>query len=178
MVGVLQDLGWSAPQKDHRMTEWLRLERSSGGHLVQPPCSSRATQTWLPRTVSRQLLTISKDGDCTTSLANLLQCSGTPTVKMCFLRFKQILLCSILCPFPPVLPLGTTEKSLAWSSLLLLDVLVMLCLMQPRTPTAFFVTRAAFAPFCPRSTCTLAVVQLPIVQLLLYPQTYLKSQDF
>jgi len=26
-----------------KITEWLKLEVTSGGHLVQPPCSSRAT---------------------------------------------------------------------------------------------------------------------------------------
>lgn len=34
------------------MTEGLRLEGTSGGHLLQPLCSGRDTQSWLPRTVS------------------------------------------------------------------------------------------------------------------------------
>ena len=37
------------------------------------PCSGRATFSRLPRTISRQLLKISRNGDSTTSLGNLFQ---------------------------------------------------------------------------------------------------------
>lgn len=37
---------------DHTITEGLRWERISGGHLRHPPCSSTATQSWLLWTVS------------------------------------------------------------------------------------------------------------------------------
>ncbi|XP_074997864.1 armadillo repeat-containing protein 1 isoform X2 [Calonectris borealis] len=67
--------------------------------------------------MSRQLLNISKGGDSTTSLANLCQCSVTLTVKKCFLLFRGNLLSSSVCPLRLVLSLGTTEKSLALSSL-------------------------------------------------------------
>ena len=46
---------------------------------------------------------------------NLLQCSVTLVVKKCFLMFRGNLLW--FCPLPFVLSLGTTEKSLALSSL-------------------------------------------------------------
>ena len=62
----------------HRMVE---VEGTSGGHLVQHPCSSRVTYSRLPRTISRQLLNISMNGDSTTSLGNLCQCSVALTVK-------------------------------------------------------------------------------------------------
>ncbi|KAK4832002.1 hypothetical protein QYF61_020440 [Mycteria americana] len=42
------------------ITDWLRLAGTSGCHLVQLPTSSRATKSRLPRTMSRQLLNISK----------------------------------------------------------------------------------------------------------------------
>lgn len=53
------------------ITGWLRLECSSGGHLLQSPCSSRVAQSQLPSTVSRQLFNISKNGESTSSLGNL-----------------------------------------------------------------------------------------------------------
>lgn len=56
----------------------------------------------------------------TTSLGNLCHCSVTRTVKMCFLMFRQNLLCSTWCPVPLAPAHGTTEKSLAPSSLHLL----------------------------------------------------------
>lgn len=43
---------------DRKNTEWLRLEKTSGSHLVQPLYSGRDTQSTLPRTLSRQLLNI------------------------------------------------------------------------------------------------------------------------
>lgn len=52
-----------------RVTRQLRLGASSGGHLVQPCYSSRATWSQLPRTMTGQLLSISMDGDFTTSWA-------------------------------------------------------------------------------------------------------------
>ena len=46
--------------------------------------SSRASQSLLPRTVSRWLSSISKDGEATTSLGKLCQSSATFTVKRVF----------------------------------------------------------------------------------------------
>jgi len=67
--------------------------------------------------MSRWLLKITKDGDSTTSLGNWCQCLVPLTVKRCFLMFRENFLCFSLCPFPLVLSLGTTEKSLAPSFL-------------------------------------------------------------
>lgn len=49
-----------------------------------PPAQRRARWGMLPRTVSSQLLSISKDGDSTASLGNFFHCLPTLTVKEVF----------------------------------------------------------------------------------------------
>lgn len=59
------------------------------------------------RTVFRRFLNISIDGDFTTSLGNLCQCSVALTIKKkSFLMFLGNLLCSNLCPLTLILSLG------------------------------------------------------------------------
>jgi len=62
------------------------------------------------------VLNISREGDSTTSLGSLFQCSITFRGKKFFLMFSWNFPCFSLCPLPLVLLLGTTEKSLASSS--------------------------------------------------------------
>lgn len=61
-----------------RIMEWLRVEVTSGGHLVQLSYSNRNTRSRLLRTMSRWLLNVSKEGY---SLDNLFHSSLTCTVK-------------------------------------------------------------------------------------------------
>lgn len=84
---------------NHRFTERLMMGGTSGGHLIQAPCSSRVTESQLPRTTSRWLLNIFKSGESTMSLGHLSQCLVSLTVKMCFLMFRESILCFSLCPF-------------------------------------------------------------------------------
>ena len=86
------------------------------GSSSPTPCQSRVTYSRLHRTLSRWVLNISREGDATTSLGNLFQCSITLRGKKFFLMFRWNFLCFSLCPLPLVLLLGTTEKSLAPSS--------------------------------------------------------------
>lgn len=90
------------------------LEGTSGHHLVQALCPSRATWSQVPTTVSRQPLNISKNGSPMNSLGNPWQCSVFLTVK-CFLMFRGNHLCFSLCSLPLVLSLDTTIKSLPLS---------------------------------------------------------------
>lgn len=71
--------------------------------------------------------------DFTTSQGDLDHCSAIHTVKNCFLRFRQTLLYSSLCPLPLVLSLGATEKKPDLASLrnLLLLVLVYIDKIPP-----------------------------------------------
>jgi len=66
--------------------------------------------------LSRQVLNISREGDSTTPLGSLFQCSVNLRGKKFFLMFRRNFLCLSLCPLPLVLSLGTTEQSLAPSS--------------------------------------------------------------
>ena len=77
------------PRTLQRVTESLKLEGTAGRHLVQPPCSGRAAESWLPRTMAKQLLNISKNGESTTSLGNLCQCLVTLTLKKVFPDVKR-----------------------------------------------------------------------------------------
>lgn len=53
--------GQLSPIAHHRMPEWQRMTWSSGGHLVQLPCSSTDIQTSLIRSTSWWLLKIFKE---------------------------------------------------------------------------------------------------------------------
>lgn len=66
----------------YRITDWLKLKRISGCHLVQPPWTSRANYSWLPRVVSSWFLNIFMGGNSTSSLYNLCQCLVTFKVKV------------------------------------------------------------------------------------------------
>ena len=83
------------------------------GSSSPTPCRSRVTYSRLHRTLSRWVLNISREGDSTTSLGSLFQCSITLRGKKFFLMFRWNFLGFSLCPLPLVLSLGTTEKSLA-----------------------------------------------------------------
>ena len=79
------------------------------GHLVQTPHRSRVTYSRLHRTLSRRVLNISREGDSTTSLGSLFQCSVTLRGKKFFLMFRQNFLCFSLCLLPLVLSLGNWD---------------------------------------------------------------------
>lgn len=83
--------------QNHRKVEFGRnLWRPSG----QTVCSRKATYRQLPMTMSSWFFSTSKEGDSTTSMGNLCQCSVIFTVKKCFFMFRRNLLHFSLCPLP------------------------------------------------------------------------------
>lgn len=89
---------------NHRIDE---VGKTPGGHLIQHPCSSRVPQSTLLRIMSRWFLNISREGDPTTSLSNVFQCSVTYTVRF-FLMLGWNSPCSSFCPY-------TVPHSYCWN---------------------------------------------------------------
>lgn len=77
-------------------TEWIRLEGTTRGDVIQPACWSRFPYSMLFRNVSRLLWSISRDTDTTTSLGILFQCWVTLRVKF-LLTFRWNFLGSSFC---------------------------------------------------------------------------------
>lgn len=98
-----------------KITERMRFEGTSQDHKVQIHAQSRLNYSRLLKTSPSWGLNVSKDGDSITSLG---KCSVILTVKNIFLMFKRNFLSVSLCPLSPVLSQGSTEKTLAPSSLL------------------------------------------------------------
>lgn len=114
---VINQFFTPSPSQDHRLGEvgsklWRPFSSTpllKQGHLQQ--LAQDHAQ------VAFEVLKISKETDCTTSLGNLYYCSITCKVQNYFLIFRQNLLCTSLCLLPLVLVLGTNKKSLAGFSL-------------------------------------------------------------
>lgn len=113
------------------------------------------------------------DGDPTTSLGSLCQCSVPHPIQKDFLVLRRKLLCSPLCPVPPVFSLGATEKSRTLSLQIhictdppepsLLSRQLCLCLPQlPRRSLSFTLSRLCSFSMCfpGHKTCDLASLNL------------------
>lgn len=101
-------------QHNHTIAE---LGRHLWRSLVQPLCSSMATDSQIPGTTSRRLWSTFKSGGSTASTDNLCQCSVTLTVSISSLMFRGNFLYFSLFPLPLFLSLDSTEKRLALSYL-------------------------------------------------------------
>jgi len=96
------------PPQDSQNHRMVGVGRDLCGSHSPTLCPSRVTYSRLQRTTSRRVLSISREGDSTTSLGSLGQGSITLRVKKFFLIFSWNSLCFRLCPLPldsrPVLP--------------------------------------------------------------------------
>lgn len=87
---------------------WVPLAQA----LLQQGLLEQGVQVYVPA-ASDDL----QGGDSPTSLGKLCECSVTCTVQKGFLMLRVSFQYSSLCPLPLALVLGTTEESLALSSL-------------------------------------------------------------
>lgn len=106
-IATVQISIWISQGITESQSQQLRLK----GTVWFNPCLSKDTRSW----VLRGPLTISKK-ETLQVLGNLSQCFITCTVKI-FLKFKQNLLCSSLCPLSLSLAPCTTENCMAPSTL-------------------------------------------------------------
>lgn len=97
-----------AISQNHRLAE---VGRDLWDSSHPTPAQGWVTYSRLLRAVSREDLNTSRDGESTNCSAKLCLHLITCTVKMFFLVFKWNFLCFNLCPWPLVLPLGTTEEA-------------------------------------------------------------------
>lgn len=77
--------------RDHRITEWVRLEDTTVGHLAPSPDLHRVPYTMLIRSMSSWLLNIPRERVSTTSLDNLFQYSEVPSHVQVKLTVFQLL---------------------------------------------------------------------------------------
>lgn len=93
----------------HKIIECLRLEKISGDHLAQFSCCNMATQTQLPRSMSRCLLnaTLCRGRDTAASFGKLCLYSVICTVRY-FLTFRGNLLHFSICPLLLLLSLAAS----------------------------------------------------------------------
>lgn len=88
LASHLKCIRWRKRWQDCRMVE---VKGVPGGHVVQTCCSSRVTKSKLPGTMSRWLLSVSKDLDSMSSLGNLSAQSPSQSVykvTKCFLMLR------------------------------------------------------------------------------------------
>ena len=103
---------------NHRITE-SQNGRGWKGPLWSsspPPLPKQGLLQQAAQDLVQWVFNISREGDSTTSLGSLFQCSVTLRGKKFLLMLRRNFLCFRLYPLPLVLSLGTTEKSLAPSS--------------------------------------------------------------
>lgn len=90
--------------------DWVvEVERDLWRPPGPPPCSSSDTYTWLPRTMSRNCLNISREKEYNLS-EQPVPVSSHPESRMCFLMFRGNLLYFSLFPLPLVLSLGERAR--------------------------------------------------------------------
>lgn len=90
---------------DHRILEWMRLERTFGSHLVQ----STTTHSWLPKTMSRWLPGMKIPQPLWETGVSAWSTSQWKSVSW----YSEGILSFHMYPLPPVLSPGTPEKSLS-----------------------------------------------------------------